>query len=175
MYLVYFLLASCLLLILFTLDSFRLGITPTSTSKKVREELKKHLPKLYKNAQIIDLGSGFGDFCFFLKKQYPKASVYGVEKGSIPFLFSLWTFFLNKKNRPQIHYGNFLEKDLSDYTCVFCYLYPKISDQLCIKLKKELKKGSWVISHTFALRGLTLVKSIRAHDLYHTPIYIYRI
>lgn len=167
------LLFTSILLAFFVIDSLRYGIPPTPTSKKVRLEIEKHLP-LKLEGKILDCGSGFGSLAYGLKKKYPGLCVEGYEASWIPFLCSK-LIYGQLKPKVGFYKRNFMFEDLREYSLIFCYLYPKISSSLVEKFQKELKTGTWVISHTFALEGLSLVHFSRAKDLYHTPIYVYQI
>ena len=57
---------------------------------------------------------------------------------------------------------------------IVCYLFPKGMEKLSKKLEKELKPGTLVISHTFALPGWKPFKTLDVDDLYYTKIYFYQ-
>lgn len=170
--LIIFLLFIPFVLVLFVIDTLRYGITPTSTSKKVRTTLFKNLPIDFQG-RVADLGSGFGDFASSLSRHLGY-SIDCYEMGRIPYWVStIWLLF--KRERVQVLRRDFLKEDLREYDLVFCYLYRKVMPRLWKKLQKELRPGSWVISHTFAFEGVKPKKVIHADDLYHTPIYFYQV
>lgn len=159
-------------LTLFLVDSIKWGITPTPSSKKVREKIFSILPKNI-NGNVADLGSGFGTLVFSLQRHLGSKQITGYEAATIPYLLSRVSYLFKGRKNIRFRKKDFLKENLSDYEVVFCYLYRSIMPQLSEKLSKELKVGSLVISHTFALDGLKLQKTVYAKDLYSTPIYIY--
>jgi hypothetical protein len=164
---------TCSILISFVLDTLKLGITPTSTSKRVREAIFDSLPHDFEG-KIVDLGSGFGDFAVSVFQNFESTNLSCYEEALIPYWISK-IFFICRRCDIQLIKKDFLEAELGSYDLVFCYLYRKIMPTLWEKLQRELKPGSWVISHTFAFEGIKAKKVIHANDLYHTPIYFYQV
>lgn len=166
-----FLLIFSTVLILFVLDSLRWGITPTSTSRKVREKILSIVPSV--EGPIADLGSGFGDFALSLHSHFDTSSILCFEGASVPYLLSKILFFLRGGKRIKLFKRNFLKQDFGKFDLVFCYLYRGVMPKLSEKFKREMRPGSFVISHTFAIEDLKPKKIVYADDLYHTPIYLY--
>ena len=163
---------SVALIILFLLLFFTLknGISPMPTSHKVRQLLFSHLPEL-NDGVVVDLGSGWGNLIFPLSKKYENCEVIGYENSPIPYFFSS---LLNHASNLTIRRENFLERPLNDVDLVVCYLFPKGMERLKAKLDSELKPGSQVISHTFAIPGWEPSKVIEADDLHCSKIYFYQ-
>lgn len=163
---------SVALVILFLLLFFTLknGISPMPTSHKVRKFLFSHLPEL-KDGLVVDLGSGWGNLVFPLSKKYKNCEVIGYENSPIPYFFSS---LLNHAPNVTIKRENFLDRPLNEADLVVCYLFPKGMEKLKSKLEKELKTGSQVVSHTFAVPGWQPTKVIEADDLHYTKIYFYQ-
>jgi hypothetical protein len=150
-----------------------LGIGPVPTSRKVLRRLEEVLPKDV--AHITELGCGWGTLLRTLVRRYPKGSIAAYERSPLPwFLAWLVTLFCGR-GRISVHRRNFFKISLHRTQLVVCYLCPKVMSQLADKLKEELEPGSWIVSHTFALPGWRPVRLIHANDLYHTPIYLYRV
>lgn len=169
-YILFFILTALIALTL--VDYLRYGITPSPTSMKVIDEVFKVIPSDFQG-RFVDLGSGFGTLLFTLSSRFPLCDYSGYEASMFPFLISKLLLFT--RSNITLKKKNFMRESLQSYDLVFCYLYPKISPLLAHKLKQDLKPGSWVISHTFALKELHLIKTVRAKDLYRTPIYLYQI
>lgn len=148
------------------------GITPTPTSSKVKQTLQHVLPA-HIQGPIAELGSGWGHLAFFLAKQFPQQQVYAYEVSPIPYLCSLVLACLF--NYPNVHFerANFFQISLQSFALIVCYLYPEAMIKLKAKLEKELTPGTFVLSHTFAIPGWKPIQTLKANDLYRTPIYLY--
>ncbi len=161
------------IILTFLKDSLHFGITPTPTSKKVRNKILEILPEKI-DGSIFELGSGFGTMTFDLAQKFNSNKVLGYEGAKIPYfisqLLSMWKRPLNA----ELLYRDFKHEDLSKAGLVFCYLYRDIMPILVKKFNTELPKGTWVISHTFAIYDWKPLKVYYADDIYKTPIYVYQ-
>jgi hypothetical protein len=154
--------------------SFRVGISPMPTSRRVRMDLTDLLPVSFEG-KIFELGSGFGHLAILLSKKFSTREVFAFELSYVPYTFSLlWKKALHRNNLV-IQRKDFFEVSLKEAGLVTCYLFPKAMERLKEKLLQELPKGSYVLSHTFAIRGWTPLRTIESADLGRTKIYLYRI
>lgn len=129
---------------------------------------------LKKGKKVYDLGCGDGRLVIEASKV---SGVRGVGFEISPPVYFL-AFLRNLLNGfvAQIYFKSFWNKDLSDADVVFLYLLPKSMKRLATKLKKELKKGSLVISYAFEVKDLILFKKIEKESKYNVcPIWIYKI
>lgn len=151
-------------------SALRLGIGPVPTSPKVKMALIPLLPPL-KSGIIYELGAGFGNLAFTLKDHYPDCQVIAVEASPIPYL---WMKIRNWfKPRLIIIRKDFFQMNLSDANLIVCYLYPGAMGRLKEKLSQECPHAA-ILTHTFALPHRKADITVRANDLYNTPIYLYR-
>lgn len=120
------------------------------------EKLLKTIP--LKNRNFYELGSGDGRVVIEAAKL--GAEAYGIEQS---FLRILYSRFRSTKNAHFIH-GNIFNQDLSKADIVFIFLLPKGISKLEPKLKKELKKGSLVITQTFHFENWIPSKKILIKD-----------
>ena len=103
--------------------------------------------------QIVDLGSGRGELSRYLARALPDCLVTGIELAKIPHAQATFIQrWLGPKN------VRFLCQNFDDYTCgtadaVVMYLSGNLTQQVGKKLKREMKKGGLIISHTFPLGG----------------------
>ena len=148
--------------------TIKLGIGPTPTSSKVQATLQEMLPESV-SGDVVELGSGWGQLLKVLVKRYPKNKVIGYERSPIPFYYSK-CFFKKASIRKQ----NFFREGFSDTGLLVCYLYPKAMHRVEQEIVPLLPEGSWIVTHTFALPGLTPVRVGRSNDLYRTPVYLYQ-
>jgi len=100
-----------------------------------------------KNKKFYELGSGDGRVVLAAAKL--KADAIGIEQSWLRVLFSKFKASkLNFKKAKFIH-GNIFSKKYSDADIVYIYLLSKGVKKLEEKLKKELKKGSIIITQTY--------------------------
>lgn len=159
-------LAACVCLVVFALYN---GIGPMPTSERVKTALLQHLENL--KGPIVELGAGFGTLALPLAKKFPLEKIIAYENSWIPYFF----LKIRSMNYPRlvVQRQDFWEADLSESGVVVCYLYTKAMERLKIKLANELKPGTLVVSHTFAIPGWQPIAEWQADDLYKTPIYHY--
>ncbi len=154
-------------------DTLRLGISPMPSSKKAKMAMLSFVPKGMTGI-LYELGSGWGGLAIILARKNPLAHVFAYELSFIPWLFSL----LMKRvfGIKNLHFlrKDFYQADLSDAAAIFCYLFPKAMLNLEIKLSKELKAGTIVVTNTFALPNAKAKKTIYLEDFSATRIYLYR-
>lgn len=113
--------------------------------ENIRKILK--LAGVKKGKKFYELGSGDGRVVFEAAKL--KAVSVGIEQSLIRVLYSrLKAYKLKIKNTHFIH-GNIFSKEYSDADIVYIFLLHKGVKKLEEKLKKELKKGSVVITQTY--------------------------
>lgn len=148
------------------------GISPMPTSPKVKKHLLHLLPASVEGT-VYELGSGWGTLLFPLAQKYPDNVVVGLETSPVPFLISLLLSWCYRRKNLRLCYRDFFHKDLSDAGLIVCYLYPGAMVRLKSKLA-DLKKGTWVVSNTFAVPGWEPIEVVEVNDLYHTKIYFYR-
>jgi len=114
---------------------------PTDSMKRMIE-----FSKLKRNEIAYDLGSGDGKIVLSASKRCKKAI--GIE---IDPLRVLWSRLRAKGKNIEIFRGNFFNHNLKDADVVFIFLRQKANDALEKKFKKEMKKGSRIVSHYWKL------------------------
>ncbi|KKR76778.1 MAG: hypothetical protein UU21_C0004G0045 [Candidatus Levybacteria bacterium GW2011_GWA2_40_8] len=115
------------------------------TSKRVAKRALS-LVNLSDKDIIYELGSGEGIVLITAAKEFGAMGV-GIEIDPLRFYISkflVWKNGLGKKIK--LKRGNFFEADISSASVVFVYLVPKAINKLLPKFKKELKKGTKIIS-----------------------------
>lgn len=165
------LLAAMLSIVFHTL---RTGISPMPTSGRVRGPLLALLPATIEGT-VLELGSGWGTLAFALADRCPRARVVAYELSPLPWAFSWLRQRLAPRPNLQLVRADFFQASFSGASAVVCYLFPGAMTRLAPKLSGELAPGTPVLSHTFALRGWTPVRTLVAADLYRTPIYLYTV
>jgi len=149
-------------------DTFRFGISPMPTSKRVREALFEHIPPL-QDGPIYDLGCGWGSLVIPLARKYPDRKIIGYEGALVPYLVAkLRTLHIPNA---KIVKADFLDEDLEG-ALLITYLYRKGMYDLAHELHgREIHFT--LISHTFHMPLFEATGTYRANDLHRTPIYLY--
>lgn len=150
----------------------RNGISPMPTAPKVKKALLKALPN-HIDGTIVDLGSGWGTLCFALAKKYPNCPVVGYESSPIPYYYSVIKKVFCGPDNVTFKRRDFFTVSMNHASLILCYLYPRAMQKLKEKFASELKPGTLVISHTFAIPSLKPDKIITVSDLYNSRIYFY--
>lgn len=116
-----------------------------SQMDNIRKILKQADVK--KGKRFYELGSGDGRVVIEAAKL--KAQSIGIEQSWLRVLLSKYfAFILHIKNTKFLH-GNIFSNNYSDADIIYIYLLPKGVKRLQDKLKKELKKGTIVITQTY--------------------------
>ena len=136
----------------------------------VRQMLK--LAQIRKDDVLYELGSGDGRTVIEAAKSYGIKAV-GIEIGHLAFAISNIRVRLSgTSNKVKLIKNDFFKEDISESTVVTFYLTPKLNEMLKPKLKKELKKGTRVVSAAHEIKGWKPVKKIKTG---HFWTYFYRI
>ena len=140
------------------------------------EQVKRMLKaaKLKKGMKVYDLGSGDGRLCHKANQIYGAQAV-GYEYS--PLVWA-WSQFLRLfwHSKAKLKYGNFWKQDISDADVIVSYLMPHSMKKMEKKLFPQLKKGTLIISHAFAIEGLKTWKKLpRDRDRKLGPVWIYKI
>ena len=141
-----------------------------SRKKALKNIIKLTNPK--KGDLIAELGSGDGRICIELAKR--GAEVHGFE-------FNIFLVWLSRRkikklgleNRIKIYWGNFFMADLSKYNKIVFFQFKSITKKLGEKLKKELKRGSLVISHQWKIPDWKIKKKLGKFNYSYVEVYLY--
>lgn len=106
------------------------------------------IAQIKKGDKVFDLGSGDGRLVISAAKL--GAVAIGVERN--PFLVILSKFKIKlAKVKAEIFYADIFSEDLSSADTIFLYLNPKLLAKLALKLEKELKKGTKIVSNRYPI------------------------
>jgi len=111
-----------------------------------------------KGKRLIDLGCGYGKVLKIAKKM--GARVMGIEIDPIRWFISMI------RCRCRVLFGDMFKIDLSNYDVIYLFQWPSVNKRLAKKFKKELKKGTYVISYMWKVPGLELVACDKKFDIY---------
>ena len=152
------------------------GSPPTPTSPKVYRSMITILPPRLphvSDGRIYELGAGWGGVSRLLADQFNPMLVVGIELSPLPFTVAWIRNLLAPKRNLRFRCVNFFKVELSDAALVVCYLSRDALIKLTPKLEDELAPEALIVSHTFRIPGWQIIDTIRAPDLYRTPIYLY--
>lgn len=134
------------------------------TRRKVARAAFK-LAEVSKKDTVFELGSGEATALIVACQEFSAKGV-GIEIEPFRFLLSkitVWRKGLSSEIK--LTRGNFFDENLSGATVVFAYLVPKTLNRLIPKFKKELKKGTPVISYKYEM-NLPLKKEDKKNKLF---------
>jgi ribosomal protein L11 methylase PrmA len=118
------------------------------TSQKTARAICK-LAKVKKGDLIYDLGSGDGTALMIAAKEFGAKGI-GIEID--PFRYWVSKILLKKNSvadKVKVLRRNFFTQNLKDADVIFVYLIPKTIEKLLPKFKKELKKGTRIVSFVY--------------------------
>jgi len=124
---------------------------------------------------VYDLGCGDGRLLIeAMKKKQIKA--YGVEVNRFISWLAKFRMWLNKYKATIIK-ANFFKVSLEESDVIFCYLFPKVMQDLQEKFEQELKKGTKIVSYCFPVKNWKPLKTIqtRKEKPKNFLIYVYQI
>jgi predicted RNA methylase len=133
------------------------------TKRKIARAAFK-MVKLSKKDTVYELGSGEATALIVASQDFGAKGI-GIEIE--PFRFLLSKISIMRKDLSseiKLIRGNFFEEDLSGATVVYVYLVPKTLNRLIPKFKKELKKGTPIISYKYEMK-LPLIKEDKINEL----------
>ena len=171
------------------------GSPYVATKNKIMIDMFKQI-KFIKGKKFLELGSGDGRICRYV------ASKYGVYATGVDvnILLVWWARFLTflsfrvlrchcdpdsvgrsnlsvnsveKSFKVNFKTENIFNTDFREFDYLYIFLMPELIKDLEPKLKKELKKGTIIISHGFPVKGYEkkLIKKVERKPF---PTYYYR-
>ncbi|OGK19636.1 hypothetical protein A2866_06735 [Candidatus Roizmanbacteria bacterium RIFCSPHIGHO2_01_FULL_39_8] len=129
--------------------------------------------KLKPNQLFLELGSGDGRLSRLAAKDYKVNSI-GIDVNPLLNWYArLWARWL-KIPRVTFLTQNIFQTDLRKADVLYLFLMPKLIEKLKLKMEKELKKNSLVISHGFKVLGWE-AKCFKTLNHRPFPTYYYRV
>lgn len=148
--------------------TLRLGIGPTPTSRKVRAAIRDILPDDV-SGHVMELGCGWGHLIPTLREKYPDKKIEAWERSPVPALFTEARYGID------VIRADFFKAAPGKAGLVVCYLYPGAMERVERELIPQMPPGCWLLTHTFSLSGRVPVKTLKANDLYQTPVFLYQV
>jgi len=123
------------------------------SNKKAIKTVTDFIKKELKSKKILELGSGDGRVANAIAQLNYTNKITAIELS--PFLtiiHRIKNLLKNIKN-VDIKNGNIFKYNYNRYDLAIVYLFPGLMKKLEIKLYKELKPGSFIISNTFKFKN----------------------
>lgn len=161
----WWLLPLALLLALYPMGSW--GDAPLfPTPQAALEGLAQRAP-LPEGAAVVDAGCGLGAGLTALRRQYPQASIHGLE----------WSWPLALLCRLRCRFARVRRADIwaenwSDYRMVYLFQRPESMPRAMDKAAAELAPGAWLVSLEFEATGFKPLA--RLETVPGKPVWIYR-
>lgn len=116
--------------------------------------------------KVYELGSGDGEFLLLVSKEVGAKCV-GIEIDPLrDFIAKTRSRFSNNKNKVTFKKKSFYDEDLTSASVIYMYLIPRVLKKITPKLKKELKRGTRVISYRYTIPDLKLIKEDKKEKLF---------
>lgn len=122
---------------------------------------------------FVDLGSGDGKLVMAAAQRYKVRSV-GYEINPLLVIYSRLAAGIKKVHGAVFREKSFWAADLSEFNYVYAYLYPPAMKKLAVKLEKELRKGSTVVSKAFEIKEWK-DKLVKKRMVGEKVLWVYRI
>ncbi len=159
------------LILLYTLIT---GIPPMPTMPWTLRKILPLVPDPF-SGTLYELGSGWGGPSIALARFHPQARIIGIERSPLPLFWSRTRAAFAAIPNVEFRRRDLFEENFHDADVLFCYLSPEIMIRLKEKCERELRPGTLLISHAFAMPGWTPSETKQLPGIYPTPIYLYRI
>ncbi|MEK6895257.1 MAG: hypothetical protein AABX48_01945 [Nanoarchaeota archaeon] len=149
---------------IFMLFQFFWGAPFEPSNKMIVRKMIKLSGNL-KGKRAVDLGSGDGRIVCELAKE--GADAYGIENN--PFLVAYSrTRFLFLGRKAKIIFNSFWGEDLRKYDIILLFQVNYVMERLGVKIKRECRRGTLIVSHHWKFPNLKLKKEI-------DDIYVYEV
>ncbi len=133
------------------------GGAPFVPTKRSSAEAMIRLANLKKGTKVYDLGSGNGKLLRLAQAKGARAVGFEIN----PLLV-----MLSNLRGARTRWKNFWNADISDADVVLVYLLPTHMERLKRKLKKEVKKGTLVVSNSFIFPGWKILRQDSVNHIY---------
>ena len=115
---------------------------------------------------VFELGSGDAEFLLLVSRKVNSKCV-GIEIDPLRhFIAKMRVKIAGLTSNITLKKKSFYDEDISSASVIYVYLIPRVLKKLTPKFKKELKKGTRIVSFVYPIEGLKLVKLDRSHKLF---------
>jgi hypothetical protein len=143
-------LAVFLLMLTLYWSTFRTQVPFYASGATAWSAVQAELPK--RPLRMIDVGSGLGGLVVHLAAGCPDSEFEGIELAPLPWLVSRVRQMAGARCR--FLRGDYQRLDFGAYDVVFAYLSPAAMPALWAKARAEMRSGTLLLSHEFAVPGI---------------------
>lgn len=174
-FLLFFTIVVPLILVSFYFFSFYIELTGAPFVPTTQRTLKEILEAadLKKGQIFFELGSGDGRVVRTAVRLY-KVQGIGVEMHPMLVLFSKLRAKMQKLEKIEFRTQNLFKTDLAEADVIFMFLLPRVLKKLKLKIEKECKKGTLIISHGFTIPGWEKLL-VKKQERFRFNTYFYRL
>ncbi|MDN3505258.1 MAG: hypothetical protein P0S95_06770 [Rhabdochlamydiaceae bacterium] len=152
--------------------TFKNGISPMPSSKKVCAEIAK----LVSEEKVVhELGSGFGHLAFAIAKANLNCKVIAYENSFIPFFYTYLVSHMLRLKNIKVILGDFWKLDFSQFECVVAYQYIEGVQRLYLKMESETNNGLKFITNTFSVHKTKCNKKVYINDISNSVLFCYKV
>jgi hypothetical protein len=147
----------------FVFDLLMRGFAPIISSRPwviegLIEELKKE--DIPEHPTIFSLSSGKSGFLYFVGREYPGATLVGVEQNLRSYVVAKMQSLIRFLGIRVIYQEKLFRLDFHDANIIYCYLNPTDLRDLPSKFKFECRPGTIIISVGIPIPGLPEKRTI---------------
>lgn len=124
------------------------------------------------SGRILDIGCGDGGLLRRIAVARPDCEFVGIEYAPLPWLLA--KLRLSGIQNATVHWGDFWSEPLEGYDLVYAFLSPAPMSRLWAKACSEMRRGSMLVSNSFAVPGITPYRLLSVDDRRKTRLYLYR-
>lgn len=136
----------------------------------VHEDLQKYLDPSV--SSFIDLGCGLGTSLWFFH-QRGWFDLKGIEGFTPVWLIGKLLKQVLGYSRLELRKGDYRNHKI-EADVLFAYISPSAMKEMSVWIAHKKPSFEWLVAHTFSLPGYTPHHTLRADDLYNSPIYFYK-
>ncbi len=150
-----------------------LYLSNQKTAQVLSEFLHQQVFTSEESKTILDVGSGTGTMVKLLAAAHPLQSVHGIEGAWIPYLMSR----VSCASLPNatLMRGDFWAHRFAPYPAVYAFLSTEPMTRLWQKASSEMAPGSFLISNSFQVPGVTPHTVLLVDDDRQTELFVYKI
>jgi len=146
--------------------------TPFISSKNSSIKKMIKAANLEPHQNIFDLGCGQAKLLIAALKEEKTLQAAGYEISPLVYLLAKLKTLFNPNT--QIRFSDFHQHSIQNADTIFIYLMPDLMPKLSQKILTECRPGTKIISNTFSIPNLPLLKKI-PKDSSSPAIFIYKI
>lgn len=116
--------------------------------------------------KVYELGSGDGEFLLLVAKQAHSECI-GIEIDPLRhFIATVRVKLGHLSSKITLKKKSFYDEDLSSATVIYVYLIPRVLKKITPQFKKQLKKGTRIVSFKYPILDLKLIKEDKKEKLF---------